>query len=162
PISRLADSTRKISEGAYGATVPVSGTAEISALSESFNRMSASIRDAFEEVQRRAQENRELFINSIRALAEAIDGKNPYTGGHSERVATYSAAIAKEMGLPPDDIERTRLSALLHDVGKIGVDDRIIRKPTALSEEEFEVMKTHPIKGAAIMSAIPQLADVIP
>jgi putative nucleotidyltransferase with HDIG domain len=162
PISRLADSTRKISEGAYGATVPVSGTAEISALSESFNRMSGSIRDAFEEVQRRAQENRELFINSIRALAEAIDAKDPYTRGHSERVATYSAAIAKEMGLPPDDVERTRLSALLHDVGKIGVDDRIIRKPTALSEEEFEVMKTHPIKGAAIMSAIPQLADVIP
>jgi len=162
PISQLADSTQKISEGAYGATVKVSGTAEISALSESFNRMSASIRDAFEEVQRRAQENRELFINSIRALAEAIDAKDPYTRGHSERVATYSAAIAKEMGLPPEDVERTRLSALLHDVGKIGVDDRIIRKPTALSEEEFEVMKTHPIKGAAIMSAIPQLADVIP
>ena len=55
-----------------------------------------------------------------------------------------------------------RLAALLHDVGKIGVDDRIIRKPTALTEEEFEVMKTHPAKGAAIMGAIPQLADVIP
>ena len=66
------------------------------------------------------------------------------------------------MGLAPEDVERIRLSALLHDVGKIGVDDRIIRKPTALTEEEFEAMKTHPIKGAAIMSAIPQLADVIP
>ena len=62
------------------------------------------------------------------------------------------------MGLPGEDVEQTRLSALLHDVGKIGVDDRIIRKPTALTEEEFEAMKTHPIKGAAIMSAIPQLA----
>ena len=162
PIARLADSTRAISEGAYGATVEVGGATEIAALSESFNRMSASIRDAFEEVQRRAQENRELFINSIRALAEAIDAKDPYTRGHSERVATYAAAVAVEMGLPPEDVERTRLSALLHDVGKIGVDDRIIRKPTALSEDEFEVMKTHPIKGAAIMSAIPQLADVIP
>jgi HD-GYP domain-containing protein (c-di-GMP phosphodiesterase class II) len=66
------------------------------------------------------------------------------------------------MGLPPEEVERVRLSALLHDVGKIGVDDRIIRKPTALSEEEFQIMKTHPIKGAAIMAAIPQLADVIP
>jgi HD-GYP domain-containing protein (c-di-GMP phosphodiesterase class II) len=66
------------------------------------------------------------------------------------------------MDLPPSEVERIRLSALLHDVGKIGVDDRIIRKPTALSEEEFQLMKTHPIKGAAIMSAIPQLADVIP
>ena len=162
PIARLADSTRAISEGAYGATVQVGGATEIAALSESFNRMSASIRDAFEEVERRAQENKELFINSIRALAEAIDAKDPYTRGHSERVATYAAAVAVEMGLSAEDVERTRLSALLHDVGKIGVDDRIIRKPTALSEDEFEVMKTHPIKGAAIMSAIPQLADVIP
>ncbi|HEY6931410.1 MAG TPA: HD domain-containing phosphohydrolase [Thermoanaerobaculia bacterium] len=162
PIARLADKTRAISEGAYGATVQVGGAAEIAALSDSFNRMSASIKAAFIEVQKRAQENRELFINSIRALAEAIDAKDPYTRGHSERVATYAAAIAVEMGLPADDVERVRLSALLHDVGKIGVDDRIIRKPTALSEDEFEAMKTHPIKGAAIMSAIPQLSDVIP
>jgi putative nucleotidyltransferase with HDIG domain len=162
PIARLADSTRAISEGAYGSTVEVAGTAELAALSESFNRMSASIRVAFEDVQRAARENRELFLSSIRALAEAIDAKDPYTRGHSERVATYAAAIATEMGLPAEDVERTRLSALLHDVGKIGVDDRIIRKPTALTEDEFEQMKTHPIKGAAIMSAIPQLADVIP
>ncbi len=162
PISRLAASTRAISEGAYGSMVEVGGTAEIAALSESFNRMSASIRIAFDEVQKAARENRELFLSSIRALAEAIDAKDPYTRGHSERVAAYSAAIAQELRLPADEVERTRLSALLHDVGKIGVDDRIIRKPTALTEEEFEQMKTHPIKGAAIMSAIPQLADVIP
>ncbi len=162
PIARLAESTRAISEGQYGATVQVGGTAEIAALSESFNRMSGSIQVAFEQVQRAARENRELFLASIRALAEAIDAKDPYTRGHSERVATYAAATAREMGLPAEDVERIRLSALLHDVGKIGVDDRIIRKPTALTEEEFEVMKTHPIKGAAIMSAIPQLADVIP
>jgi putative nucleotidyltransferase with HDIG domain len=162
PISSLAESTRAISEGQYGTKVEVSGTAEIAALSESFNRMSGSIEVAFEQIRRAAQENKELFLASIRALAEAIDAKDPYTRGHSERVATYAAAVAREMGLAGEDVERIRLSALLHDVGKIGVDDRIIRKPTALTEEEFEAMKTHPIKGAAIMSAIPQLADVIP
>ncbi len=162
PIARLAESTHAISEGQYGATVEVGGTAEIADLSESFNRMSASIRTAFDQVQRAARENRELFLASVRALAEAIDAKDPYTRGHSERVAAYAAAIAAEMDLPAPEVERIRLSALLHDVGKIGVDDRIIRKPTALTEEEFQIMKTHPIKGAAIMSAIPQLADVIP
>lgn len=162
PIARLAGSTRAISEGQYGSMVEVGGTSEMAELSESFNRMSASIRVAFDDVQRAARENRELFLSSIRALAEAIDAKDPYTRGHSERVATYAAAIAQEMGLGSEEVERTRLSALLHDVGKIGVDDRIIRKPTALTEEEFEAMKTHPIKGAAIMSAIPQLANVIP
>jgi len=162
PIASLAESTRAISEGQYGSKVVVSGTAEIAALSESFNRMSDSIETAFEQVRRAARENKELFLASIRALAEAIDAKDPYTRGHSERVATYSASVAREMGLAPADVERIRLSALLHDVGKIGVDDRIIRKPTALTEDEFEAMKTHPIKGAAIMSAIPQLSDVIP
>jgi HD-GYP domain-containing protein (c-di-GMP phosphodiesterase class II) len=162
PIARLAESTRAISEGQYGSTVEVGGTAEIADLSESFNRMSGSIAVAFEQIRRAAQENHELFLASIRALAEAIDAKDPYTRGHSERVATYAATISIEMGLAPEDVDRIRLSALLHDVGKIGVDDRIIRKPTALTEEEFEAMKTHPIKGAAIMSAIPQLADVIP
>ncbi len=162
PIASLAESTRAISEGQYGATVEVRGTAEIAALSESFNRMSGSIEVAFDAVQRAARENHELFLASIRALAEAIDAKDPYTRGHSERVSAYAATLAREMGLPGDEVERIRLSALLHDVGKIGVDDSIIRKPTALTEQEFAAMKTHPIKGAAIMSAIPQLADVIP
>jgi putative nucleotidyltransferase with HDIG domain len=162
PIATLADSTKRISEGEYGATVPVAGTAEIAGLSENFNRMSLSIKGAFEEVQRHAHENRELFISSIKALAEAIDAKDPYTRGHSERVAIYASAIAREMKLPADEVERVRVAALLHDVGKIGIDDRIIRKPTALTEEEFEIMKLHPVIGASIMSPIPRLADVIP
>jgi HD-GYP domain-containing protein (c-di-GMP phosphodiesterase class II) len=162
PISLLAESTRAISEGEYGSTVGVGGTEELAALSESFNKMSVSIRDAFEEVERRARENHELFLNSIRALAAAIDAKDPYTRGHSDRVARYATAIGKELSLPSEDVRRVGLAALLHDVGKIGIDDRIIRKPTALTEEEFEIMKRHPVKGAAIMGAIPQLADVIP
>jgi putative nucleotidyltransferase with HDIG domain len=162
PITILADSTKRISEGEYGATVPVAGTAEIAGLSENFNRMSLSIKGAFEEVQRAARENRELFISSIKALAEAIDAKDPYTRGHSERVAIYASAIARELGMPADEVERVRVAALLHDVGKIGIDDRIIRKPTALTEEEFEIMKLHPVIGASIMSPIPRLADVIP
>jgi putative nucleotidyltransferase with HDIG domain len=162
PISQLAESTRAVSEGQYGTRVKVTGTAEIADLSENFNRMSESISTAVDNLKRAARENHELFINSIRALAAAIDAKDPYTRGHSERVARYSSLVAKEMGLPGEDVRRVRLSALLHDVGKIGIDDRIIRKPTALTEEEFEIMKTHPAKGAAIMEAIPQLHDVIP
>jgi HD-GYP domain-containing protein (c-di-GMP phosphodiesterase class II) len=162
PIAQLAESTRAVAQGEYGTSVEVAGTAEIADLSENFNKMSLSIADAFEKVQKAARENQELFISSIRALAAAIDAKDPYTRGHSERVARYSSAIAKEMGLPTDEVRRARLSALLHDVGKIGVDDRIIRKPTALTDEEFELMKAHPVKGAAIMETIPQLADIIP
>lgn len=162
PIAQLASSSRAVSEGQYGTNVQVTGTAELADLSENFNRMSESIRDAFENLKRAARENHELFINSIRALAAAIDAKDPYTRGHSERVARYASQVAREMELPAQDVRRVRLSALLHDVGKIGIDDRIIRKPTALTSEEFEIMKSHPVKGAAIMSAIPELKDVIP
>ncbi|HZI67311.1 MAG TPA: HD-GYP domain-containing protein, partial [Thermoanaerobaculia bacterium] len=162
PIAQLASSSRLVSEGQYGTNVKVTGTAELADLSENFNRMSESIRDAFDNLKRAARENHELFINSIRALAAAIDAKDPYTRGHSERVARYASQVAREMELPAQEVRRVRLSALLHDVGKIGIDDRIIRKPSALTEEEFEIMKTHPAKGAAIMSAIPELKDVIP
>jgi putative nucleotidyltransferase with HDIG domain len=162
PIAQLADSTRAVTQGEYGTSVEVAGTAEIADLSENFNKMSTSIRDAFEKVQKAARENQELFVSAIRALAAAIDAKDPYTRGHSERVARYATAIAREMGLPPEEVRKTKLSALLHDVGKIGIDDRIIRKPTALTDDEFELMKAHPVKGAAIMENIPQMADIIP
>ena len=162
PIRALAEQAHDIAEGRYGQRVEVRGAAEIADLSSSFNRMSASIESAMTDLQKAARENHELFINSVRALAAAIDAKDPYTRGHSERVARYAVSIARAMELPPEEVRKVRLSALLHDVGKIGIDDRILRKPTALTDEEFEVMKQHPSKGAAIMSAIPQLSDVVP
>ena len=162
PIRDLAQQAREIAEGRYGNRVEVRGAAEIADLSSSFNRMSESIEAAVNGLRNAARENHELFLSSVRALAAAIDAKDPYTRGHSERVARYAVSIARAMELPPEEIRRVRLSALLHDVGKIGIDDRILRKPTALTDEEFEIMKQHPSKGAAIMSAIPQLADVIP
>jgi putative nucleotidyltransferase with HDIG domain len=162
PIRALAEQAHDIAEGRYGQRVEVRGAAEIADLSSSFNRMSASIESAMTDLKKAARENHELFINSVRALAAAIDAKDPYTRGHSERVARYAVSIARAMELPPEEVRKVRLSALLHDVGKIGIDDRILRKPTALTDEEFEVMKQHPSKGAAIMSAIPQLADVVP
>lgn len=162
PIRALAEQARDIAEGHYGQTVEVRGAIEIADLSTSFNRMSRSIEQAMEDLRKAARENHDLFLSSVRALAAAIDAKDPYTRGHSERVARYSVSIARAMELPPEQIRKVRLSALLHDVGKIGIDDRILRKPTALTDEEFEIMKQHPAKGAAIMAAIPQLADIIP
>ena len=162
PIRALAEQAHDIAEGRYGQRVEVRGAAEIADLSSSFNRMSASIESAMTDLKKAARENHELFINSVRALAAAIDAKDPYTRGHSERVARYAVSIARAMELPAEEVRKVRLSALLHDVGKIGIDDRILRKPTALTDEEFEIMKQHPSKGAAIMSAIPQLSDVVP
>jgi HD-GYP domain-containing protein (c-di-GMP phosphodiesterase class II) len=162
PIRVLAERTREIAEGNYHQRVELRTHNEIGALAQNFNVMSTSIEKAVEQLKKAAHENHLLFINSVRMLAAAIDAKDPYTRGHSERVARYSVAIGKNLSLTERDMRNLRVSALLHDVGKIGIDDRILRKPGALSEEEFEVMKQHPAKGAAIMSGVAQLIDVIP
>lgn len=162
PVTELVEKVRAIAGGEYKQRVPVRGARELAELSETFNSMSDAIERSIEALKQAARENQELFLNSIRALAAAIDAKDPYTRGHSERVARYSVVIARHMGLTPEEVRKVRISALLHDVGKIGIDDRILRKPTALTDEEFDVMKTHPVKGALIMGQIPQMKDVIP
>ena len=162
PLEELVEKVASIAGGDLKQRVSVRGVRELAELSETFNSMSDSLEKSIEKLKLAAKENQELFINSVRTLAAAIDAKDPYTRGHSERVARYAVVLAKNMGLPPEEIRIIRIAALLHDVGKIGIDDRILRKPTALTSEEFEVMKTHPIKGAMIMGQIPQLKDVIP
>src|SRR5258708_27495970 len=86
-------------------------------------------------------------------VAGAVDEKDPYTRGHSDRVTRYSLMIAKEMNLPALFMETLQISAQLHDVGKIGIEDHILKKPGALTAEEFEVMKTHTTKGANILNS---------
>jgi putative nucleotidyltransferase with HDIG domain len=124
--------------------------------------MASDIEEYIERLKEAAEENRELFIGSIRMLAAAIDEKDPYTRGHSGRVAKYSSMIAQELKLSPEDLDKLRISALLHDVGKIGVDDRVLKKPGSLTPEEFDVMKTHTTKGANIMRPVSQLKDMLP
>jgi HD-GYP domain-containing protein (c-di-GMP phosphodiesterase class II) len=162
PVRALAERTREIANGNYHQRVELKTRNEIGELAENFNSMSGAIESAVEQLRKAATENHLLFINSVRMLAAAIDAKDPYTRGHSERVARYSIGIGKNLGLGEQDMRNLRISALLHDVGKIGIDDRILRKPGALSEDEFEVMKGHPAKGAAIMSGVAQLIDIVP
>ncbi len=104
----------------------------------------------------------QLFFDAIQALAEAIDAKDPYTEGHSQRVSAYSVEIARELGLPADTIHRIRIGSLLHDVGKIGIPDHILTKPGRLTQAEFEVMKSHPGIGEKIMSQVGLLRDELP
>jgi len=163
PIRLLAERTAEIARGNYQQRVELKTTHnEIGELASNFNVMSTAIEQAVEQLKKAANENHLLFINSVRMLAAAIDAKDPYTRGHSERVARYSIGIGKNLNLPEKEMRNLRISALLHDVGKIGIDDRILRKPGALSDDEFEVMKGHPAKGAAIMSGVAQLIDIIP
>ncbi len=108
------------------------------------------------------QELREVFYGTAQALAETIEKRDPYTGGHTKRVMNYSIAIGKAMGLSKKEIEDLRLAAILHDVGKIGVRDNILLKEDKLDPEELEKMNMHPQYGADILSHVKKLKDIIP
>ncbi len=162
PIRGLVESTRAISRAEFHERVRVRGAAEISELAETFNSMAGHIEQYVDQLKAAAEQNRELFLGSIRMLAAAIDEKDPYTRGHSGRVAKYSIIIGDGLGLSAEDLDRLRIAALLHDVGKIGVDDRVLKKPGKLTDEEFELMKQHTVKGANIMRPVSQLKDMLP
>ncbi|MFH1783380.1 MAG: HD domain-containing phosphohydrolase [bacterium] len=104
----------------------------------------------------------ELFLSTIKSLATAIEAKDPYTKGHSERVTNLSMAISRKMGMPFEDRERLQIAALLHDVGKIGVPEAVLGKPGKLNDEEWKAIKQHPAKGEEILKPIKQLSDILP
>lgn len=96
----------------------------------------------------------DVFMSTIGALANAIDAKDPYTHGHSERVAKYAMAIAKKMNLSDGFIKNLKIASLLHDIGKIGIKDAILDKKEALTPEEYEIMRRHSVIGVNIVSSI--------
>jgi len=97
---------------------------------------------------------RKMYLETIRALAAAIDAKDPYTKGHSERVAQMAVALARELDLPEREVDDLEYAALLHDIGKIGVDESILGKDDGLTDEEFEKIKTHTAVGAKIIKPV--------
>jgi HD-GYP domain-containing protein (c-di-GMP phosphodiesterase class II) len=108
------------------------------------------------------RKQRDLFLSTITILAQAIELRDNYTGGHTQRVTAYSVLLAERLGLPESDVELIRLGTPLHDIGKIGIDDAILRKPDRLTPEEFEQMKLHTVKGDEIIQTIPDLEPVRP
>jgi HD-GYP domain-containing protein (c-di-GMP phosphodiesterase class II) len=162
PLQVLTQSSRALARGDFSQRVNLWSRTEIGELAHTFNTMSDNLEHFVADLKSAADENRELFMGSIQMLAGAVDEKDPYTRGHSDRVTRYSMLIAQEMKQPESFLEILRISAQLHDVGKIGIEDHILKKPGALTEEEFEVMKTHTTKGANILRPVTQLAEMLP
>jgi putative nucleotidyltransferase with HDIG domain len=157
PIDALSRSLSHMTrEKAFDDPLPESGfSLEMDALTSAFNEMMTAVRIAEDET-------RSAYVGTIRALALTLDARDPYTAGHSERVSALSVAVGQQMGLEAERMEVLRLGALLHDIGKIGVPDGVLRKPGALTAEEFEAIKQHPSLGARILRSVPFLAPHIP
>ena len=121
------------------------------------------VRERTKQLDDKHRELRTAYVETIRALAEAVDAKDAYTRGHSERVGVYASKIARELGgFPKEFIERVYIAGVLHDVGKIGVPDHIITKPDRLTDEEYDEIKRHPEIGAKILEPVTFLADIVP
>ena len=130
-------------------------------LAVAYRRLNA----AYEQSLRYAEDVRDLYVQlqrsigqSLLGLANAIEAKDPYTRGHSERVGAWSRRIASRLGLPPADVETVGQGGLLHDIGKIGVPEPILRKRGALDAAEWTVMRRHPVTGAQIVAPFEHLA----
>ncbi len=162
PLRAMADVSTAVAEGDFSRQVPVTSRNELGQLAENFNVMAVEIDRYVRSLQQALQDNKELLVDSIRALAAAIDAKSPYTRGHSERVAQYAVAIARHYGIKGAELEKVEIAALLHDVGKIGIEDAILQKPEALTDSEFAQMRIHTVKGAAIVSPIKRLREMLP
>lgn len=162
PILNLVSVAQKIASGDLSTRIETKSLTEIGTLGQAFNTMSDELEEHIAKLAKAARENRELFVGTVKALAAAIDGKDRYTRGHSERVSRVSVAIGQRLGMGEEELETLRISALLHDVGKIGIDDAILKKPAALTDEEYEIMKTHPQEGYKIMKNIPAMKEFLP
>jgi putative nucleotidyltransferase with HDIG domain len=124
--------------------------------------LEAKVRERTKQLAAKHQELRAAYVQTIGALAEAVDAKDAHTRGHSERVGVYASKIARELGFGKEFIERVYIAGLLHDVGKIGVRDFVITKPDRLTPDEYDEIKAHCEIGAKILEPVDFLADVAP
>jgi len=135
-------------------TIDLSSTMEIRDLAESYNRAAVSVRNAHESLRR-------AYVEFVGSLANALDARDRYTSGHSCRVSQLASATAAAMALDPEQVERIRTGALLHDMGKIGIADSVLQKPGRLTDEEFAIVKEHPVIGRRILEGVRGLAPYL-
>jgi putative nucleotidyltransferase with HDIG domain len=157
PINRVSGEIATMTNAReFGRTLELTGSSrELDALTTAFNDLMRGLSAA-------EADTRSAYLGAIRALAAALDARDPYTAGHSERVSTLSVMMGRMMNLEAGTLEVVRLGALLHDIGKIGVGDDILRKNGPLTPEEFEQIKRHPALGARILRQVPFLAPHLP
>jgi putative nucleotidyltransferase with HDIG domain len=153
PIDRLTSSLARMAEARdlHQPLPRTGGSRELDMLAATFDALRTAVSTA-------EAESEAAYLGVIGALAAALDARDPYTAGHSQRVADLSVSIGRRMQLSDADIESLRLGALLHDIGKIGVSDAVLRKPSKLTAEEFEQIKLHPTLGAKILRPLHFLA----
>ncbi len=162
PIAECARGAIEIARGRFGREVAVRARNEIGDLALGFNHMSRELARYDAENRRLIHDLEAGYLDTLRSLASAIDAKDPYTRGHSERVAELAAEIGRELGLPRETLAALVYGGILHDIGKIGVPDAILAKRSALTPEERALVEVHPATGAEIVAGVEFLRGAVP
>lgn len=147
-----------------GALVPSRwelGVSELAATQAQLHAYAVDLRRAVAQERARRRELEQAYTDSVFAFASAIEARDPYTGGHAARVALYAIGLARALGWPEQDVEEARFGGLLHDIGKLSVDDAVLRKPGKLEEAEWQQMRRHPEVGAQILGRAPFLSRAV-
>ncbi|MDP2929815.1 MAG: HD domain-containing protein, partial [Candidatus Omnitrophota bacterium] len=154
PVEKLVEGTRRISEGDLNYRVKTGGSDEMSELADSFNKMTVKLSDARNELFN-------YFYRVAQTLVRVLEAKDQYTKGHSDRVAYYAEKLAIEMGLPKKRAELLKEAALLHDIGKMGVENTILRKDSDLTAEEGDIIHEHPAIGEDMLKPVSLDKDIL-
>ena len=151
PIREIGEMSHRIAQGDLSGRLPVRGHGELAQLKRAVNTMADGI-------QRLIEEQEAAYFQVMQSLAKALEAKDPYTAGHSARVANWSMRLARHLALPEEEIRILKQGALMHDLGKIAIPDAILNKPDQLTDEEFAAMRNHPVHTAGIMLPLRRFA----
>ncbi len=162
PLEACVQGALEIARGRFGRQVEVRVKNEIGDLAYTFNHMSRELAGYDAENRRLIAALEQGYLDTIRSLAGAIDAKDPYTRGHSQRVSDLAVEIGRELGLGEAELRALSYGGILHDIGKIGVPERILGKGDRLTPDETAVMRTHPTVGAEIVTGVAFLRDALP
>lgn len=162
PIRASVQGALEIARGRFGRQVPIPARDELGDLAHAFNHMSRELAGYDAENRRLVAALERGYLDTIRSLASAIDAKDPYTRGHSQRVAELAVAVGRELGLAPPALLALEYGGVLHDVGKIGIPDHVLAKPVPLTAEEMALMREHPRIGADIVGGVEFLREALP
>jgi len=157
PIKKLSSGVNELAEGETFHPIPARGGDELGELTRNFNRMAETILAQQDRLSRYAKELEEAYVGMVRVIAASIDARDPYTLGHSSRVARLSCEMGRRLGFSEEEIEHLEKACLFHDVGKIRMPDDILLKEKSLTRPETEEMRSHPIDGAEILRMAPSL-----
>ena len=162
PLKLLKKEAEDFGKGYLNKKIIINRNDEIGDLTNTFNNMADSLLEKTSQLQLANKNLQEMFGCTIKSLATALDGKSPWTAGHSERVMNYAVAIASQLNDSNELIETVKTCAMLHDIGKICVPDAILEKPGLFNSDEVRIMREHPSYGARILSSIKQFEGIIP